>query len=94
MIPGVYLTDLTLIEDSIPGVTKKTNLVNSTTRSKIAEVIRDMQQYQNVPYSLQPVPELQDYILANTQIAGDVHMMYDRSLAVEPREGEDEKIAR
>jgi son of sevenless-like protein len=94
MIPGVYLTDLTLIEHSIPEVTKKTNLINSTKRSKIAEVIRDMQQYQNVPYSLQPVPELQDYILANMQMAGDVHAMYDRSLAVEPEEEEDEKIAR
>jgi son of sevenless-like protein len=28
------------------------------------------------------------------QTAGDVHEMYDRSLAVEPREREDEKIAR
>jgi son of sevenless len=28
------------------------------------------------------------------QQAGDVHEMYDKSLAVEPREREDEKIAR
>lgn len=54
----------------------------------------DIQQYQNVPYPLQPVPELQDYILTNMQSAGDVHEMYDMSLSVEPREREDEKIAR
>ncbi|KAF2138693.1 uncharacterized protein K452DRAFT_255463 [Aplosporella prunicola CBS 121167] len=91
---GVYLTDLTFIEDGIPGLIKKTNLINFAKRAKTAEVIRDIQQYQNVPYPLQPVPELQDYILTNMQSAGDVHEMYDMSLAVEPREREDEKIAR
>ena len=93
-VPGVYLTDLTFIEDGIPSIIKKTNLINFAKRAKTAEVIRDIQQYQNVPYPLQPVPELQDYILSNMQAAGDVHEMYDRSLAVEPREREDEKIAR
>lgn len=91
---GIYLTDLTFIEDGIPGVIKKTQLINFAKRAKTAEVIRDIQQYQNVPYGLQPVPELQDYILRNMQSAGDVHEMYERSLQVEPREREDEKIAR
>ncbi|KAF2705820.1 cell division control protein-like protein Cdc25 [Pleomassaria siparia CBS 279.74] len=91
---GVYLTDLTFIEDGIPSIIKKTNLINFAKRAKTAEVIRDIQQYQNVPYPLQPVPELQDYILTNMQSAGDVHEMYDTSLQVEPREREDEKIAR
>lgn len=91
---GVYLTDLTFIEDGIPSIIKKTNLINFAKRAKTAEVIRDIQQYQNAPYSLQPVPELQDYILSNMQAAGDVHEMYDKSLSVEPREREDEKIVR
>ncbi|KAI9801577.1 MAG: hypothetical protein M1825_003256 [Sarcosagium campestre] len=91
---GVYLTDLTFIEDGIQGTIKRTMHINFAKRAKTAEVIRDIQQYQNVPYPLQPVPELQEYILSNMQSAGDVHEMYDRSLAVEPREREDEKIAR
>lgn len=91
---GVYLTDLTFIEDGIPSIIKKTDLINFAKRAKTAEVIRDIQQYQNAPYSLQPVPELQDYILSNMQAAGDVHEMYDKSLMVEPREREDEKIVR
>lgn len=91
---GVYLTDLTFIEDGIPSIIKKTNLINFAKRAKTAEVIRDIQQYQNVGYSLQPVPELQDYTLSNMQAAGDVHEMYDKSLQVEPREREDEKIVR
>ncbi|KAH9883572.1 ras guanine nucleotide exchange factor domain-containing protein [Xylariomycetidae sp. FL2044] len=91
---GVYLTDLTFIEDGIASIIKKTTLINFAKRAKTAEVIRDIQQYQNAPYSLQPVPELQDYILSNMQAAGDVHEMYDKSLSVEPREREDEKIVR
>ncbi|EUC35474.1 hypothetical protein COCCADRAFT_3281 [Bipolaris zeicola 26-R-13] len=91
---GVYLTDLTFIEDGIPSLIKRTNLINFAKRAKTAEVIRDIQQYQNVPYPLQPVPELQEYILSNMQSAGDVHEMYEMSLSVEPREREDEKIAR
>ncbi|KAI2612411.1 ras GEF [Hypoxylon fragiforme] len=91
---GVYLTDLTFIEDGIPSIIKKTNMINFAKRAKTADVIRDIQQYQNVPYSLQPVPELKDYILSNMQAAGDVHEMYDKSLVVEPREREDEKIVR
>ncbi len=38
--------------------------------------------------------DLQDYILSNMQAAGDVHEMYEKSLQVEPREREDEKITR
>ncbi|KAF1981251.1 ras GEF [Aulographum hederae CBS 113979] len=91
---GVYLTDLTFIEDGIPSLIKKTSLINFAKRAKTAEVIRGIQQYQNVPYPLQPVPELQEYILSNMRNAGDVHEMYEMSLQVEPREREDEKIAR
>ncbi|KAL8999355.1 MAG: hypothetical protein Q9169_001781 [Polycauliona sp. 2 TL-2023] len=91
---GVYLTDLTFIEDGISSVIKKTNLINFAKRAKTAEVIRDIQQYQNVPYPLKAVTDLQEYILSNMQAAGDVHEMYEKSLAVEPREREDEKITR
>ncbi|TGJ78742.1 hypothetical protein E0Z10_g10020 [Xylaria hypoxylon] len=91
---GVYLTDLTFIEDGIPSILKKTNMINFAKRAKTAEVIRDIQQYQNAPYSLQPVPELQDYILSNMSAAGDVHEMYDKSLSIEPREREEDKIVR
>ena len=91
---GVYLTDLTFIEDGIPSLIKKTDLINFAKRAKTAEVIREIQTYQNVSYPFKSVPELQDYILSMMQTAGDVHEMYERSLHVEPREREDEKIAR
>lgn len=91
---GVYLTDLTFIEDGIPSLIKRTHLINFAKRAKTAEVIRDIQQYQNVPYPLKPVEDLQHYIRSNMQAAGDVHEMYEKSLLVEPREREDEKITR
>ena len=91
---GVYLTDLTFIEDGIPSIIRRTDLINFAKRAKTAEVIRDIQQYQNVPYPLKSVGDLQDYILSNMQAAGDVHEMYNKSLQVEPREREDEKITR
>jgi len=40
------------------------------------------------------VPELQEYIVANLQHAKDVTEMYEVSLQVEPREREEDKIAR
>ena len=73
---------------------KNTELINFTKRAKTAEVIRDIQQYQNVPYSLNPVPDLQEWILDNMRAAGDVHEMYEKSLIIEPREREEEKITR
>jgi son of sevenless-like protein len=88
------LVDLTFIEDGIPSTIKKTTLINFVKYAKTAEVIRDIQQYQDVPYVLQPVPELQEYILDNMHAAGDVHGMYERSLVVEPSEREDEKTSR
>lgn len=91
---GIYLTDLTFIEDGIPAMIKRTSLINFTKRSKTAEVIQSIQQFQNVPYPLKSVVDLQDYILSNMQAAGDVHEMYEKSLQVEPREREDEKITR
>ena len=93
-LPGVYLTDLTFIEDGIASLVKNTDLINFTKRAKTAEVISDIQQYQNAPYSLNPVQDLQEWILERMRHAGDVHDMYDRSLQIEPREREEEKIAR
>lgn len=90
----MYLTDLVFIEDGIPSLVKDTQLINFSKRARTAEVIREIQTYQNVSYPFKSIPEIQDYILNMMQSAGEVHGMYERSLQVEPREREDEKIAR
>ena len=91
---GVYLTDLTFIEDGIPSRLKRQDLINFSKRTKIAEVVREIQTYQNASYSFQSVSELQDYILSSMQVAVNVNDLYNKSLLLEPRERDHEKIER
>lgn len=88
------MKDLTFVADGNPDFIKGTDLINFGKRAKTAAIIREIQQYQSVPYPLQPIQELQDYILSNMQTAKDVTEMFNVSLQLEPREREDEKIAR
>ncbi|KAH8146296.1 uncharacterized protein LAJ45_09739 [Morchella importuna] len=92
---GVYLKDLTFVADGNEDFIKgDKGFINFDKRVKTANIVREIQQYQSVPYPLQPVPELQEYIITNMQSARDVNDMYNLSLSLEPREREDEKIAR
>lgn len=91
---GVYLKDLTFVADGNDDFIKGTELINYGKRVKTANIIQEIQQYQAVPYPLQVVPELQDYIISNMTSARDVAEMYNVSLNLEPKEREEEKIAR
>lgn len=93
-IKGVYLKDLTFVADGNDDFIKGTELINFGKRVKAANIISEIQQYQAVPYPLTAVPELQDYIMSSMQQARDVNEMYTVSLSLEPREREEEKIAR
>ncbi|KAL5362864.1 ras guanine nucleotide exchange factor domain-containing protein [Aspergillus floccosus] len=90
---GIYLTDLTFIEDGIPDFVQP-EMINFSKRAKTAEILHDMQQYQNMPYNLQPVPELQEFVIRGTQAAEDVNEMYERSLQLEPRQMHEERVVR
>ncbi|CAM0140420.1 unnamed protein product [Umbelopsis sp. WA50703] len=92
---GIYLQDLTFIEDGNSDYLKKSKfLINFSKRMKTAEVIREIQQYQSAPYALEPVKEIQYVIHLNLQNSRDEETLYALSCALEPREREDEKIAR
>ncbi|OUM61235.1 hypothetical protein PIROE2DRAFT_54633 [Piromyces sp. E2] len=92
---GVYLTDLTFIEDGNTNYLKSNSqLINFSKQTKTAEVIREIQQYQNQPYNLNPVKEIADFILKSLNEQIDEAELYDISLMLEPREREDEVIAR
>ncbi|KAF9364825.1 hypothetical protein BGX34_000290 [Mortierella sp. NVP85] len=92
---GMYLTDLVMIQDGNNDFLKKSNhLINFYKRVKTAEVIREIQQYQSVPYCLTSVPEIQAFIRRGLDCTKSVKDLYDMSLALEPRERGDEKIAR
>lgn len=84
---GVYLTDLTFIDDGMPSMIKRTNLINFAKRAKTAEIIWSIQAYQTVQYALQPVQPLIDYINSNLVSAQEIpDDMYELSLQVEPQE--------
>ncbi|ORY93827.1 ras guanine nucleotide exchange factor domain-containing protein [Syncephalastrum racemosum] len=92
---GIYLQDLTFIEDGNSNYLKKSNhLVNFAKRMKTAEVIRELQQYQSTPYLLQAVPDIQEFIKTHLQSSRDEETLYNLSLSLEPRERGEDTIAR
>lgn len=78
---GVYLTDLVFIEDG--NKDKLNDLINFDKRRKVALVIREIQQYQQTPYCLKAVPEIQALLLSPDNPTEDD--LYKLSLELEPR---------
>lgn len=96
LILGLYLTDLTFIEDgNVNNIKAMPHLINFDKRMKTAEKIREIQQYQCEPYTLVEVSEIKNFLVTHIE-SGEPNAddLYDRSLHLEPREREDEKIAR
>jgi son of sevenless len=90
---GVYLSDLTFIEDGNPNMLRNNEkLINFSKRMKTAEVIRDLQQYQTMPYPFQKIQELQKWLDHELENSSEVQELYELSVQVEPREREDEKM--
>lgn len=94
---GTYLTTLTFIndgaEDKVSG-----NMINFRKRQKAAEVILDIKRWQSMPYNLTPVPVVVAWLeesfdkYQDGKDYGD--QFWNLSLEREPREREDEKMAR
>ncbi|KAF9303287.1 hypothetical protein BGZ74_004053 [Mortierella antarctica] len=85
---GVYLTDLVMIQDGNPDNMKSDdNHINFYKRVSTAEVIREIQQYQSVPYCLTVVPEIQLFIRRGLDQAKNVSDLHAMSLELEPRLG-------
>lgn len=83
---GIYLQDLTFIEDGNSNELKKNKeLINFAKRAKTAEVIREIQQYQSSLYQLKSVDDLQDYIKQHLVSTRDEESLYKESLKLEPR---------
>lgn len=84
---GIYLQDLTFIEDGNPDYIKKqTKLINFAKRQKAAEVIREINQFQSPPYTFHSITELQTFIQSHLESSRDVDVLYEKSLQLEPRE--------
>ena len=78
----MYLTDLTFIEDGNYDMTN--GLINFVKRQQVSQVISEIQQYQHTPYCLEPVEELQSWLLSVDGYSENE--MFQRSLEIEPRE--------
>ncbi|KAL9555088.1 hypothetical protein MBANPS3_002511 [Mucor bainieri] len=92
---GIYLQDLTFIEDGNANFLKKSNnLINFAKRMKTAEVIRDLQQYQSTHYMLTAVPDIQEFIKTHLHSSREEEELYNLSLRLEPRERGEDTIAR
>ncbi|KAI8881894.1 ras GEF [Backusella circina FSU 941] len=83
---GIYLQDLTFIEDGNPDCLRKTkNLINFAKRNKAAEVIRELKQFQSFQFNFRSIQELQDFIQMHLDTDHDVEKLYEKSLFLEPR---------
>ncbi|KAJ5068117.1 ras guanine nucleotide exchange factor i-related [Anaeramoeba ignava] len=78
---GIYLTDLTFIEDGVPDFIG--NLINYTKRSQISKVILNIQQYQQKSYEFQYVHQISQLLLKIRNL--DDSELYNKSLEIEPR---------
>ncbi|KAL7751136.1 hypothetical protein RI367_003340 [Sorochytrium milnesiophthora] len=100
---GRYLTDLTFTEDGNANFLTTTvrnemgeepRLINFTWRAKLAEILREIQRFQVTPYNLQPVPAIQQRLLAMLDRHIPDEELWEMSNNVEPREREDQKLVR
>jgi son of sevenless len=95
-VTGLYLTTLTFIQDGAPNNIGP--LVNFRKRHKAAEVIEEIQKWQSKPFNYTKVDLIHDYIMEclnkfnNRPDVSDE--FWNLSLEREPREREDEKMAR
>ncbi|OXG72976.1 cell division control protein 25 [Cryptococcus neoformans var. grubii Br795] len=70
-------------------------LINFFKRSLSAEILRDIQQYQSMPYRLARSRLIQDWMQKEFDIVhNDTRDYYELSVEVEPREKEEERITR
>jgi len=89
---GIYLTDLTFIEDGNPNYLEvednTPNVINFEKMRKVASVIQDIMLYQQKPYNYEKVDLLQQYIekINDGSLCKSEKENYERSITVETKE--------
>jgi len=94
---GMYLTDLTFIEDGnpkyLPVEPERNDIINFEKMRKVAAVIQDIILYQQKPYNFEKIDEIQQ-LLKRIQEEGEgcdtEQNIFARSREVEPKEKIDE----
>jgi hypothetical protein len=83
---GIYLQDLTFIEDGNPDYLRgSNNLINFGKRQKTAQVILELKQFQSFAYNFHTINEFQAFIQSQLDMSYDIEKMYSRSLKLEPK---------
>lgn len=80
---GVYLTDLTFIEEGNRDLLAGTQLINFAKHRRTAAVIAEVQRYQLQPYNFERVEAIAKF-LSNLPSEDD-ETCYEKSLEIEPR---------
>ncbi|VDM00334.1 unnamed protein product [Schistocephalus solidus] len=88
---GMYLTDLSFIEEGTPNVTEH-GLINFCKMRMLAHVLMEVRRYHQAPYAIEQRQEVIDYLLDPTRLLTD-DQTYEASLAIEPRRSFDQKPA-
>jgi son of sevenless-like protein len=94
---GVFLSTLQFIQDGNPDALPG-GLINFRKRQMLSEVIGDVKRWQAQPFNLAPAPIIMNFVDEYLNYFNDTKASGDRfwlmSLEREPRERDDEKIAR
>ena len=94
---GVFLSTLQFIQDGNPDKLPG-DLVNFRKRAKASEVIQDIKRWQAQPFNFTRITVIQNFIEESLNQFSDAGQWTDHfwtlSLEREPREREDEKMAR
>nr|XP_033332842.1 ras-specific guanine nucleotide-releasing factor 1-like isoform X1 [Megalopta genalis] len=80
---GLYLSDLSCIEEGAPTITDE-GLLNFSKMRMIANVIREIRQFQQKPYKIELITKVTNYLLDPSLLLDDKHL-FDMSLEIEPR---------
>ncbi|XP_064474467.1 ras-specific guanine nucleotide-releasing factor 2-like isoform X2 [Ornithodoros turicata] len=80
---GMYLTDLSFIEEGTPNFTEE-GLLNFSKMRMIAHVIREIRHFQQTPYKIEMNPKVFNYLLDPGRLMPDEEL-YRLSLCLEPR---------
>ncbi|XP_075257116.1 ras-specific guanine nucleotide-releasing factor 1-like isoform X3 [Convolutriloba macropyga] len=80
---GMYLTDLTFIEDGTPMVTSDA-LINFSRMRMVSNVVQEIRLYQQTPYQTEIKADTLKWLLQSGHVWTE-EQMYNRSLQLEPR---------
>jgi son of sevenless len=81
---GMFLSDLTFIEDGSKNITTN-GLINFQKRKRISQTILKIISLQNSVYNFRVVPQLYLYLLNFDNIIDDENILYSLSLKIEPK---------